>query len=75
MVRRAIEAEAAAWAARPLAERPGLTGAVRWGVVYVRDDAWVAYGSEARCRALVAQLTAADAGPPPAGPVSGARPG
>ena len=45
--------------ARPLPERPGLTGAVRWGVVYVLVGAWVAYGSEARCRTLVSQLTAA----------------
>jgi hypothetical protein len=46
------------WEARPLAPRaPG----GRWGVAYLPTGRWVAFGGEARCRALVAHLTEVDA--------------
>ena len=49
------------WEARPLA-RPGrATPGERWGIEHRPTGAWIAFGSEARCRALVAQLTEADA--------------
>jgi hypothetical protein len=49
---------ASAWEARPLtAQAP----AGRWGLRYRPTGRWIAYGSEARCRALAAQLAAADA--------------
>jgi len=40
---------------------PGPVQGVRWGVIHVRTGRWVAFGSEARCRALVAHLTAVNA--------------
>ena len=53
------------WAARRLA--------VRWGIQHRPSGRWVAFGSEARCRSLVAHLaesdailTGAPAPPPPA---------
>ena len=50
----------AAWVARPAMGAPELPGAVRWGVVYAPTGRWVAFGSEARCRSLVAHLAAVD---------------
>ncbi len=52
---------AATWVARPAMGAPELPGAVRWGVIHVPTGRWVAFGSEARCRALVAHLTEVDA--------------
>jgi hypothetical protein len=52
---------AAAWVARPMLGTPELPGAVRWGVVHGETGRWVAFGSEARCRALVTHLTEVDA--------------
>jgi hypothetical protein len=54
-------AGAATWVARPMMGAPALPGAVRWGVIHVPTGRWVAFGSEARCRALVAHLTEVDA--------------
>jgi hypothetical protein len=34
---------------------------VRWGVVHLPTGRWAAFGSEARCRSLVAHLTEVDA--------------
>ena len=34
----------------------------RWGIEHRPTGAWVAFGSEAGCRTLAAQLTEADAG-------------
>jgi hypothetical protein len=36
-------------------------GVVRWGVFYAPTGRWVAFGTEARCRSLVAHLTEVDA--------------
>jgi hypothetical protein len=41
------------WAARRLA--------VRWGIQHRPSGRWVVFGSEARCRSLVAHLAEADA--------------
>ena len=62
----ATGAAAATWVARPAMGAPELPGAGRWGVVYAPTGRWVAFGSEARCRSLVAHLTAVDTilGPP-----------
>ena len=53
------------WAARPamgVPHAPGdALGAVRWGVVHVPSGRWVAFGSEARCRRMVAHLTEVNA--------------
>jgi hypothetical protein len=46
------------WVARPRAAR---TRPERWGIVYRPTGRWVAYGSEARCRALAKHLTEVDA--------------
>ena len=54
-------AGAATWVARPMMGAPALPGAVRWGVIHVPTGRWVAFGSEARCRALVTHLTEVDA--------------
>ena len=51
----------ARWAARPAMGTPELPGAARWGVYSAPTGRWVAFGSEARCRSLVAHLTAVDA--------------
>jgi hypothetical protein len=50
-------AAAVTWVARPMMGTPTLPGAVRWGVIHAPTGRWVAFGSEARCRALVAPLT------------------
>ena len=50
------------WEARPLAGPARATPGGRWGIEHRPTGAWVAFGSEARCRALAAQLTEADAG-------------
>jgi hypothetical protein len=61
----AAAAGAAAGAARPaiwVLPAPGhAPGAVRWGVVHVPSGRWMAFGDGARCRQLVAHLTAVDA--------------
>jgi hypothetical protein len=57
----ATGAATATWVARPMLGTPTLPGAVRWGVIHVPTGRWVAFGSEARCRALVAHLTEVDA--------------
>jgi hypothetical protein len=54
-------AGAATWVARPMMGTPTLPGAVRWGVIHAPTGRWVAFGSEARCRALAAHLTEVDA--------------
>ncbi len=54
-------AGAATWVARPMMGAPALPGAVRWGVVHVETGRVAAIGSAARCRALAAHLTEADA--------------
>ena len=71
---------AVCWEARPLAALPGSGG--RWGIEHRPTGRWVAYGSEARCRALAVHLAEADAiltrlGPPPgpAGPPGPAESG
>jgi len=72
----ATAAGRARWAARPAMGTPELPGAVRWGVYYAPTGRWVAFGSEARCRALVAHLTEVDAildGPAPAAAGGGGR--
>ena len=72
----ATAAGPATWAARPAMGAPELPGVVRWGVYYAPTGRWVAFGSEARCRALVAHLTEVDAildGPAPAAAGGGGR--
>ena len=72
----ATGAAAATWVARPAMGAPELPGAVRWGVYSAPTGRWVAFGSEARCRALVAHLTEVDAildGPAPAAAGDGVR--
>ena len=54
-------AGAATWVARPTTGAPDAPGTGRWGVVHVPSGHWVAFGSEARCRAVAAQLRAVDA--------------
>jgi hypothetical protein len=69
-------AAATTWEARPAQGHPAFPGAGRWGVVHRPTGRWMAFGSEARCRALATHLTEADAilarhappPPPPAGP-------
>jgi hypothetical protein len=53
---------ATGWEARPVAAQPAApaTGG-RWGIVLRSTGRWVAPGSEARCRALVAHLAEVDA--------------
>ena len=58
---------AATWEARPAQGGRGSPGVVRWGVVHRPTGRWVAFGSEARCRALAAHLTEADSILPPPG--------
>jgi hypothetical protein len=57
----ATRAAAATWVVRPMMGAPALPGVVRWGVIHVPSGGWVAFGSEARCRAVVAHLTEVDA--------------
>jgi hypothetical protein len=54
----ATGAVAAPWVARPAMGAPG---AGRWGGVHAPSGRWVAFGSEARCRAVAAQLRQVDA--------------
>jgi hypothetical protein len=54
----ALADAAPAWEARRLGVPP--EAAVRWGVVHVPTRKWVAFGSEARCRRVAAQLTEVD---------------
>ena len=49
------------WEARPLAGPARATPGGRWGIEYRPTGRWVAYGSEARCRRLAAQLAEVDA--------------
>jgi hypothetical protein len=60
--------EARPVAARPVEGRPAPEG--RWGIEHRPTGRWVAFGSEAQCRALAAHLTEAAAvlarRPPPA---------
>ena len=58
---------ATTWEARPVQGHPAFPGAVRWGVVHRPTGRWMAFGSEARCRALAAHLTEADSILPPPG--------
>jgi hypothetical protein len=56
-----VSAPAPVWVARPAPGAPTRPGAVRWGVVHLPTGRWAAFGSEARCRSLVAHLTEVDA--------------
>jgi hypothetical protein len=61
------------WAARPLTWPARATPGGRWGIEHRPTGAWMAFGTEARCRALAAQFAEADAllaraGAPPAVP-------
>ena len=52
----------------------------RWGIAHRPTGRWVAFGSEARCRRLAAQLAEVDAlltrpGPPPPAPAAAGRAG
>ena len=49
----------AEWVARPLAAQ---APEGRWGIAHRPTGRWIAYGSEARCRSLAAQLAADDGG-------------
>ena len=50
------------WEAHPLRWPARATPGGRWGSAHRPTGRWVAFGTEARCRRLVAQLTAAGAG-------------
>ena len=61
-MRRSTSGPDTGWEARPLAWPARATPAGRWGIEHRPTGEWVAFGSEAQCRALAAQLTEADAG-------------
>jgi hypothetical protein len=61
------------WEARPLTWPARAAPGGRWGIEHRPTGRWVAFGSEARCRRLAAQLAEVDAiltrpGPPPVPP-------
>jgi hypothetical protein len=49
------------WEARPLAWPARAAPGGRWGIEHRPTGRWVAFGSEALCRRLAAQLAEADA--------------
>ena len=55
------------WAAHPAPPDPPQLGPERWGIRHGPTGRWLAFGPEARCRSLVARLTAAPAAPVPPG--------
>ena len=61
-VRRSTSGPDTGWEACPLAWPARATPGGRWGIEHRPTGRWVAFGTEARCRRLVAQLTEADAG-------------
>jgi hypothetical protein len=58
---RATTTSGTGWAARPLTWPARATPGGRWGIEHRPTGEWVAFGTEARCRALAAQLAEADA--------------
>ena len=61
-MRRSTSGPDTGWEAHPLRWRARATPGGRWGMAHGPTGRWVALGTVARCRALAAQLTAADAG-------------